>query len=262
MALNRTVERSMEILQLVSKSENGLTLQELSTKLDVPKSSVYVIVQTLLTLGYITPYRFNNKRYCLGLKLFSLGMEYLEGQNLVSESAHFLNPLAERTHKTGFVGVLEKDVIVYIHKYVGDGAVLASCALGSRHEVYATALGKAALAFSDEETQNRIIGKLEMKSVTENTITSKEALIKELALTRKRGYAIDLKEHENTTICLGVPVFDYRGHVLAAISLSDIAHPDEDTAKIAQDLIACGKQISKVFGFTNRYFTDEMNTLR
>ena len=254
MALNRTVERSMKILQLVSKSERGLTLQELSTELDVPKSSVYVIVQTLLALGYITPYRFNNKRYCIGLKLFSLGMKYLEGQNIVEECAYYLNPLAEKYHKTGFVGVLENDVIVYIHKYVGQGAVLASCALGSRHEVYATSLGKAALAFSDEETQNRIINKLELKSVTENTINSKEKLLDELALTRKRGYSTDLKEHENKTICFGVPIFDYKGQVLAAISLSDIADSSEKYENMTTELVECGKQISKAFGFTKNYF--------
>ncbi|MGD1822748.1 MAG: IclR family transcriptional regulator [Pleomorphochaeta sp.] len=258
MGLNRTVERAMKILQLVSKSDRGLTLQELSIELDVPKSSVYVILQTLLTLGYITPHRFNEKRYCLGLKVFSLGMKYLEGQNIVEESAYYLNQLAEKYHKTGFVGILENDVIVYVHKYVGQGAVLASCALGSRHEVYATSLGKAALAFSDQETTDRIINKLELKSVTENTITSKENLLEELKLTRKRGYATDIKEHENKTLCYGVPIFDYKGNVIAAISLSDIVHPDEDREAIIKDLINCGKQISKAFGFTNPYYENEM----
>ncbi len=257
MALNRTVERSMEILQLVSKSDRGLTIQELSTKLDVPKSSVFVIVKTLLTLGYITPHRFNDKRYCIGLKLFSLGMKYLEGQNIVEECAYFLNPLAEKYRKTGFVGVLEDDAIVYVHKHVGEGAVLATCALGSRHEVHATALGKAALAFSDEKTQNRIINKLQLKSVTQNTITSKSELIEELALTKKRGYAIDLKEHESKTICFGVPIFDHNGDVIAAISLSDIVSSSKDYDAITKDLIKCGKQISKAFGFTSPYFEDD-----
>jgi DNA-binding IclR family transcriptional regulator len=259
MAKNRTVERSMEILQLVSKSENGLTLQELSTKLCVPKSSVYVIIQTLLADGYIAPYRFNEKRYCLGLKIFSLGMRYLEGQNLVEECAHYLNPLAEKYHKTGFVGVLEGDAIVYVHKYVGQGAILASCALGSRHEIYATSLGKAALAFSSKERQDRIISKLELQSITQNTITSKEQLITDLRLTRQRGYALDLREHEQATVCCGVPIFDYTGQVVAALSLTDIFRENEDYISVAHDLVKCGKQISKSFGFTDRYFEDEMN---
>jgi len=258
MALNRTVERSMEILQLVSKSENGLTLQELSSKLDVPKSSVYVIVQTLLSSGYIIPYRFNDKRYCLGIRLFSLGMKYLEGQNLVGECVHYLNPLAEKFKKTVFAGVLEGDVIVYVHKYIGQGSALNSCALGSRHEVYATALGKAALAFLDEKTQNRIINKLTLNSVTQNTITSKEKLIKDLEITKKRGYAIDLKEHENSTVCCGVPIFDYEGNVLAAISVTDIYNEKEDYDKIAHELVICGKEISKAFGFSGTYFENEI----
>jgi DNA-binding IclR family transcriptional regulator len=257
MALNRTVERSMEILQLVSKSENGLTLQELSTKLGVPKSSVYVIVQTLLFCGYIIPYRFNDKRYCLGIRLFSLGMKYLEGQNLVEECVHYLNPLAEKFNKTVFAGVLENDVIVYVHKYVAQGSLLASCALGSRHEVYATALGKAALAFSDEDTQKRIISKLKLHSVTQNTITSKEDLLKDLEITKKRGYSIDLKEHENSTVCCGVPIFDYEGHVLAAISVTDIYNSKEDYEIVAHELVLCGKEISKAFGFSAPYFEDE-----
>ena len=257
MTKNRTVERSMEILQLVSKSDNGLTLQELSTQLSVPKSSVYVIIQTLMADGYIAPHRFNEKRYCLGLKLFSLGMRYLEGQNLVEECIHYLNPFADKYQKTGFVGVLEGDAIVYVHKYVAPGAMLASCALGSRHEVYATALGKAALAFSTKETQDRIINKLELQSLTQNTITSKEQLLEDLKLTKERGYAFDSREHQQATVCIGVPIFDYTGQVVGAISVTDIYREKEDPESIALGLVKCGKEISKSFGFTDSYFENE-----
>jgi len=83
-------------------------------------------------------------------------------------------------------------------------------------------------------------------------------LIEELALTKKRGYAIDLKEHESKTICFGVPIFDHNGDVIAAVSLSDIVSSSKDYDAIIRDLIKCGKQISKAFGFTSPYFEDDV----
>ena len=247
--MNRTVERAIRVLQVVSDNADGTTLQQIADALEMPKSSAYVIVQTLLSLNYLSTMKHNDKKYCLGIEVFSLGMKYVNGLDLVKQCALYLNPLAEKRNKTAFVGVLDSDAIVYIHKYVGKNAILASCALGSRKEVHATALGKAILAFLNEKERNRIIDRVSLKSVTEYSITDKKKFLEELALTRRRGYSLDIRESDTVTYCCGAPVFDHTGNIVAAISLSDIFDKNADQTEDALELKAVAVLISKSLGF-------------
>ena len=60
--MNRTVERAFSILQLIGDSKQGITLQEIANEMDMAKSSAFVIVQTLLELGYLSTVQNNNKK--------------------------------------------------------------------------------------------------------------------------------------------------------------------------------------------------------
>jgi len=239
----------MEILQIVSLHGEGLTLQEIANALGIPKSSAYVIVQTLLAGKYLAPLKHNEKKYSLGIEVFTLGMRYVNDLNWVTQCAQYLDPLAEKYNKTGFVGVLEGNSVVYVHKYVGKKAILASCALGSRQEVHATALGKALLAFSPEKMLHRILDEVTLNPLTKNTITDKAKLIQELEITKRRGYSLDNKEQDVMMSCYGAPIFDYSGQVIAAISLSDIYDTKKDGSEVAQELRKTAEKISLSLGY-------------
>jgi DNA-binding IclR family transcriptional regulator len=247
--MNRTVERAMQILQIVSERSEGITLQELADEMNIPKSSAFVIVQTLLAGKYLEPMKHNAKRYCLGIEVFTLGMRYVNDLNWVGQCARYLDPLAEKFNKTAFVGVLDEDSVVYVHKYVGKKAMLASCALGSRHEVHATALGKALLAFSDEETRETILSRITLESLTEHTITDRARLVAELEETRKRGYSLDIKEQDLLMACCGAPIMDYSGKVIAAVSLSDIYDSRTNEDAIGEELKEVAGTISESLGY-------------
>lgn len=247
--MNKTLERSLSILQLIADRKNGITLQEIANEMDMAKSSAFVIVQTLLELNYITTIRDNDKKYCLGIETFSLGMKYVNDMSLVNQCEVFLKPIAEKYNKTAFVAVLNGTKIVYVYKYVAEKAMLASCALGTRKDAYATALGKAILAFLPREEQNAILDATHFKAYTDYTITSKEKLLDELDKTKRRGYSLDVKELENITSCCGAPIFDYNGGAIAAVSLSDIYNENLDDVVIAEELKETALQISKSLGY-------------
>ncbi|MCI8518327.1 MAG: IclR family transcriptional regulator [Hungatella sp.] len=247
--MNRTVERAFSILQLIGDSKQGITLQEIANEMNMAKSSAFVIVQTLLELGYLSTVQNNNKKYCLGIETFSLGMKYVNDMSLVSQCSLHLPPVAEKYNKTAFVAVLNGSKIVYVYKYVGQNAKLASCALGTRKEAYATSLGKAILAFLPWEEQEELLDKIQFQALTQYTITSREKLAEELKKTRERGYSLDVRELEDITSCCGAPVFDYSGRVVAAVSLSDIYNENLDDEKVAEDLKVVAMQISKGLGY-------------
>lgn len=247
--MNRTVERAFSILQIIADSKDGITLQEIANEMGMAKSSAYVIVQTLLELNYITTVQNNDKKYCLGIELFSLGMKYVNDMSLVTQCSLYLPAIAEKYNKTAFVAVLNGTRVVYVYKYVAQNAKLATCAIGSGKDAYATSLGKAIIAFLPKEEQSALVDKIQFKALTEYTITSKKLFLEELERTKERGYSLDTRELEDITSCCGAPVFDYTGKVVAAVSLSDIYVESMDDKKIAEDLKDVALQISKSLGY-------------
>lgn len=247
--MNRTVERTFMILQLIAGSKRGITLQEIANEMGMAKSSVFVIVQSLLKLNYISTLRDNDKKYCLGIETFSLGMKYVDDMSLITECTINLQPIAEKYNKTAFVAVLNGTKIVYVYKYAAQNAKLASCAIGTRKDAYATALGKAILAFLPADEQSSALDKIDFKPLTDYTITSKEHLVEELRKTKERGFSMDQRELETITSCCGAPVFDYTRKVIAAVSLSDIYNENIDDEQVARELKEVAMQISKNLGY-------------
>lgn len=247
--MNRTVERTFAILHLIAERKDGMTLQEIADQMEMAKSSAFVIVQTLLELNYIDKMPNNDKKYCLGLETFSLGMKYTNDMSLIKQCSLFLPAIAEKYDKTAFAAVLSGTKVVYLYKYVARNAKLTSCPLGARKDAFATSLGKAMIAFLPKEEQLNLIERITFKSFTEKTITSKKEFLEEINRTRERGYSLDVRELEDITSCCGAPVFDYDGKVVAAVSLSDIYREDQDDIKTAEELREVAMQISKSMGY-------------
>lgn len=247
--MNRTVERTLAILELVANSDRGITLQEIAQAMDMAKSSAFVIVHSLLELHYIKFVENSDKKYCLDIKTFSLGMKYTSDLTLVKQCGSYLPALAEKYSKTAFLGVLNGTEIVYLYKYVGRNAQLATCAIGSSKPVYATSLGKAILAYLPKDEQLALIDKIELTPLTSHTITSKETLLEELDIIRQQGYSTENRELGEFTFCYGVPVLDYSGRVIAAISLSDIVLRDQDSEQMVKDLQAVASEIAKTANY-------------
>lgn len=249
--MNRTVERTFQILQLIANANHGITLQEISDQLEIAKSSAFMIVHSLLELNYIRTVKNNDKKYRLGVETFSLGMKYTNDSGLVQQAANYLPALAEKYHKTAFVGVLNGTRVVYIYKYVSPSARLATCALGSSKDAYATALGKTILAFLPDNQLNSVIDQIKFVSYTEHTISGKDELLEQLRTIRSRGYAVESRELDYITACCSVPIFDYTGKVVAAISLSDLYREDELDINMINEMQAAAQKISAELGFNS-----------
>lgn len=247
--MNRTVERTFSILQLIAGSENGITLQEIADEMEIAKSSAFVIVHSLLELNYIKRAENNDKKYCLGIEAFKLGSKYLHDVGLVKQCAQYLPALADRYVKTSFVAVLNGCDVVYLYRYAAQNAQLATCAIGSTKPAHATALGKAILAFLPKGKQLSVVNEIRFEPYTPHTIMSKEVLLQELHEVKQRGYATERGELTDLTFCYGAPIFDYSGNVIAAISLADIATENEHDAEIVTDLLSVAGEISKTLGY-------------
>ena len=87
-------------------------------------------------------------------------------------------------------------------------------------ELYARAMGKAVLSKLDPDEVSNIIEEIQLKKLTPKTLLDKEEILKNIELTRNRGYSINNEEYVEGLICLGAPLMNFRNNtVVGAVSL-------------------------------------------
>lgn len=249
MKLNRTTLRSVEILKLVSKRPDGITLDEICAALDMPKTSAYDIVVTLAETGMIHVAKGQKQVYTIGLTAYRIGISYTNHMDVLATLEPELKAFAREIGKTVFYGVLAGHEVVYLCKSEPENPIITTATVGSKNPVYCTSLGKAILAYVEEDARQEIMDRISFCQKTPRTILSKEALLKELETVREKGYALDAREVEDHMECVGAPIFDQEGQVLGAISASSLYKPQEDYEKLGQAVKEKAAALSKVLGY-------------
>ncbi len=252
MKLNRTTLRTIEILKLVSKNSDGITLDEICEKLALPKTSAYDIITTLAETGMVNVDRGQRQRYTIGLTAYRIGINYTNNLDFISVIEPELKAFAKETGKTVFFGVRSDCEVVYICKAEPENPIITTATVGTKNPMYCTSLGKVILAYSDEETRDQVIKGIKFQKKTEKTITSKESFLQELEKVKTQGYALDEREVEDHMECVGAPVFGPDGGVLGAISISSLYQPTEDYDRLGQAVLAKAREVSKQLGFIGK----------
>jgi len=233
--LVQTIERASQILDILGQSQHGISIRELSTKINLPKGTIHRLLSSLLYFGYVRQDP-KTRNYFLGFKLVELGNLLLGQLDLRKEAEHFLRDLAEGTNETIHMVILDRDEVVYIEKVELEqqsGGLRMASRVGLRNPIHSCAVGKVLLAdFSDEALDHFLKGKNFMRR-TENTITDPVQLKEHLKSVKKQGFAIDDEENEKGIRCVAAPVRNGAGKVVAAISISGPAF--RVTRKVVQE---------------------------
>jgi DNA-binding IclR family transcriptional regulator len=217
-SFSTTVAKALSIIEILSSySEEGISLIELSSSLNMPKSTVHRYLATLLELRLAE--RTGDDRFRLGTRVIELAGSYLAGSDLRKESESVLDEMAEKTGETVHLAVPSGAEVVYIAKVESRHTLRMFSYIGARLPMHCTALGKSILAFSADERVREVLPELSNPR-TPHTITSEQALLQELDRIRVQGFALDNEENETGICCVGAPILDYTGQAIAAMSVS------------------------------------------
>lgn len=249
MKLNRTTLRTVDILKLVSKKPDGITLDEICEKLELPKTSGYDIVTTLVQTGMIHVAKEQKQRYTIGLTAYRIGINYTNNLDFISTIDPVLKAFSREVGKTVFFGIRSDDAIVYICKFEPENPIITTATVGTKNPIYCTSLGKAIMAFSEAGDVKQLMERMTFKKHTQRTIGSREQFEKELELVRGKGYAFDARELEEHMECVGAPVFGQDGSVMGAISVSSLYKPTEDYDALGCLVRTKAAEISRLLGF-------------
>ncbi len=245
----RSVQNAIRILDILGRSE-GLGVTRISQLLNLPKSSVHDILSTLQSEGLVEK-NYERNNYCLGLKLFELGNMARNNLELRRIATPFLKSLNHDLDETVHLTILDGWEVLYIECFESTKRLRTYSVIGVRAPLHCTAVGKAILAFFDEEQVDQMIKAMGLPRFTANTITDRKALDREMALIRERGYSVDNMEHEEGVRCVGAPIRNHEGEVIASISVSGPSQrmvPDKD-GETGRLVIGKAEEISRRLGF-------------
>lgn len=244
----QTVDRALNLLEIISEYSDGLTTKEIEEILELNKVAVHRLLTTLENRGFVEKV---GTKYTVGLKMVELSSMKLNKIELKTEAAPYLRELVNALKQPVQMAILDDLEAVFIEKMQSVNTLRMYSQIGRRIPLYCSGVGKALmLQYSDEE----IISKLseqKFEKFTPTTLETPEQVVEQVSKARKTGYTIDNQEHEMGIFCLAVPIYDYRGKIIAAISTADtdkcfIEKPNKGVLELIKDT---GYNISKRLGY-------------
>jgi len=220
--LVQTIARVALILEILGHYPSGLSLGELSEKVELPKGTTHRLLTSMAYFDFIRQDQVS-KHYHLGFKLVELGNNLLSHIDIRKEARPYLIDLSDDVQETIHLVVLDQNKALYIDKvdlHSRMGGLQMVSRLGSRNPLNCTAVGKVLLAYMPEMDAEIIIQQIDPDRQTNNTITDPSELKKHLNMIREKGYAVDDEENEVGVRCVAAPIRNEIGNVVAAMSVS------------------------------------------
>ena len=234
----KSLEKALDIIEIVSNEQQNASLSEIARQTGLPKSTVHRLIATLTGRGYLEKTEAGS--YKIGLKLFEAVSCYINNLELQTEARPYIAELTSHLGLTSYLGVLD-----------GVSSVKMYYQIGSRMHAYCSSLGKCLLANYSKAQLDVILEDCSFIKFTPNTIASREELDAEIAKVRKQGWAMDNEEFEKGHRCIGAPIFDYKGDIIAAVSASGDKRvlTDDRIEEVAEAVMKAASRISHRMGY-------------
>ncbi len=206
------------VLKLLA-DKPGLTVLEISRELKVPRTTVLRIATSLAREGLLES---ENNTYSLGPTLIYLGMRATDGIDLNGLARPLLTRLAHETGETAHLAMLADDKSILLEVCQSPLPIRAGAPAGTRADLHCSATGKVFLAWNMADGLDAFFERAQPVARTSRTITSADRMAKELALIRKRGYALDEEEFFDGIRCIAAPVMNSHGHTHLALGITGV----------------------------------------
>lgn len=211
------VERALAVLRTFTPERPELTLTEVATAAGLDRAGARRLLLTLADLGYL---RHDGRYFALTPQVLEFGYAYLSSRPLPQIAEPHLQRLTGELQEMSSLAVLERDDICYIAQAPSPKLLSVAIPVGTRFPAHATSMGKVLLAGLPPEHLEAKLGSMELRAVTDRTVTTRESLRTELATVRKQGFVITDDELEGGLRGVAVPVRDQDGRVFAAVNVS------------------------------------------
>ena len=234
--------RALDLLGAFDVEHPCLTLTELAGRCDMPLATAHRLAGELEAWGALE--RDKDNRYQVGTRLWELGLLAPVPRRLREIALPFMQDLYERSRENIHFAVEDAQDALYIAKLSGHRAVPIISREGARLPMHSTGVGKALLAFSSDGFIDSYCAR-RLKRCTRHTIVEPGRLRREIAITRRRGYALTAEEMTLGSCSVAVPIFNAAHEVVAGLGV--VVHSvKKDLARFVPELKVEADKIAKV----------------
>jgi DNA-binding IclR family transcriptional regulator len=248
----QSIDRTLDVLEALSARRTPTGISELAHQVGLHVSTVHRLLATLVDRGYVRQDP-ESSRYHLGSRVFALASAADIHLDLRLVARPYIERLMRTVGETANLVTATDGEVIYIDQVESLHLVKMFTQPGMRAPLYCTGSGKVFLAFRPAEQIEPILAG-PLRRFTARTLTSRRSLETELATIRRDGYAVDNEEMEEGVRCLAVPIFDRRGDIVGALSVSGPTSrmTQPRVAGIAQQARGIARELSTQLGFEHQ----------
>ncbi|MEH7380465.1 IclR family transcriptional regulator [Bacillus sp. JJ1533] len=242
------IERADKVLDLIAYRPNKYRLIDLSKKLEINKSSLFSLLNTLESLEWVK--KDKDDTYSLGMRFGLFSTLYVSQFDFVDtfliESEITVSNLGETVQ----LSVLDGTDILYVAKKEGSSRIQVVSGPGMRFPAHATAMGKVLLSqYEYHELEELYAGK-KMEAKTPYTIQTLDELWSQIESLKENGYIMEIQEAVEGFVCIGVPIRNNKGEIIAAISVTMLpVNLERKQKQVKKEILDLARRISLKAGY-------------
>ncbi len=219
----KSLDTAIDIIEYLYQNGKSMSINEISKGLGLYKSTVHRMLNTMKQRGYIYQNK-NDLKYGIGSRFYSIGLLLTDKLAIFDMLQPHAWKLSEKYNECIHISVPDffsqdcpKQISV-LKANAGDNVLNATPPLGIPSYAHCSASGKCLMAYAGDDYLNRYRG-CKLKKFTDNTITEWADMEQELSKIRKHGYAVDMGELEEGLMCIAIPMINFNGEIVAAVSM-------------------------------------------
>lgn len=238
--------RVLQVIDFLCECQQPQRLSDISRALDVPKSTLLPILQTMVQGRYIK--KDESDRYYPGVALLYAGAAAGKVYTQADHLRECLKELVEKFGETCYYGVLDRDKVLYIEKIDSTQPLRMLTTIGHKLPAYATGLGKALLMDMSYEDLKKLYPE-KLEPLTKNTVRDVKSLYQQLQQAKQQEYSWEIEESTEHVRCFGVPVRK-DGEITGAVSIAIpiFRYNESEKERIIEALKETARKLSNISG--------------
>ncbi|SOE92641.1 transcriptional regulator, IclR family [Burkholderia sp. D7] len=244
----QSLERGLSVIKAFGEKTPRLTLAEVAKSTGLARGAARRFLLTLQTLGYVDS---DGKYFFLCARTLEIGYSYLSSQPWWKSAQHVVEDLSKELGISVAVGVLEKDVVLYVAYGLPDRFAPSGRSIGTKLPAYASAIGRVLLANSDPSRLQQYLASAELYPLTPATQTGVDRFKATLQDVAHNGFALVDQELQLGLKTLAVPISNRSGEVVASMGL-DLSSLPGSTESLMQSILPqlrrSSQRITESFG--------------
>jgi len=211
------LSRALMLLERLARQRQPMSASLLAAELDLPKSSVHGLCNTLLHHGYLR--KQGDSGFLMGSRVMGLAEAFIADTNVAQEFGALWQEIGQSPDESVILSVLNGTDSVYVAVRNSPRPLGVAFNVGVRLPSYLSGSGRAMLAYLPQATLHRMFPPGPLARLTGHGPADTKQLFVELAEIRQRGYSVDDEGVREGVLSFGAPVFDASGAAVAGVAM-------------------------------------------